>query len=79
MANKRKVEVFSAGCLVCEETVSLVRRIAKQLDVHAVPAVVVDRELAACCVEVGPTESALALGRRAEFDFVRRGRRAQAF
>lgn len=28
MASKRKVEVFSAGCEVCEETVSLVRRIA---------------------------------------------------
>ena len=28
MANKRKVEVFSAGCGVCEETVSMVKRIA---------------------------------------------------
>lgn len=28
MANRRKVEVFSAGCGVCEETISLVRRIA---------------------------------------------------
>ncbi len=28
MASKRNVEVFSAGCGVCEETVSLVQRIA---------------------------------------------------
>ncbi len=79
MANRRKVEVFSAGCGVCEETVSLVRRIAcdscdvsvldmrddqvagraKRLGIRAVPAVVVDGELAACCAGSGPTESAL--------------------
>ncbi len=28
MANKRKVEVFSAGCGVCDDTVSLLKRIA---------------------------------------------------
>jgi len=28
MAAKRKIEVFSAGCPTCEETVQLVRRIA---------------------------------------------------
>ena len=28
MATKRKVEVFSAGCPVCEEAVALVNRIA---------------------------------------------------
>lgn len=28
MANKRKVEIFSAGCPVCEDTVSLVRDMA---------------------------------------------------
>lgn len=79
MANQRKVEVFSAGCGVCEETVSLVKRIAcdscdvsvldmrddqvaeraKRLGVRTVPAVVVDGELAACCEDAGPTESAL--------------------
>ncbi len=79
MANKRKVEIFSAGCGVCEATVSLVRRIAcdscdvsvldmrddriaeraKRLGIRAVPAVVVDGELAACCEDSGPTESAL--------------------
>lgn len=28
MANKRKVEIFSAGCPACDEAVTLVRRIA---------------------------------------------------
>ena len=27
-ANKRKVEVFSAGCGVCDETIALVRKLA---------------------------------------------------
>jgi glutaredoxin len=30
MATKRKIEVFSAGCPACEETVHLVNRIACQ-------------------------------------------------
>jgi len=40
MNTKRKVEIFSAGCPVCEETVSLVNRIAcpscelEVLDLH---------------------------------------------
>lgn len=79
MAELRKVEVFSAGCGVCEETVSLVKRIAcdscdvvvldmqddqvaeraKGLGIRVIPAVVVDGELAACCENAGPTESAL--------------------
>ena len=28
MSNKRKVEIFSAGCPVCQETINLVKRIA---------------------------------------------------
>ena len=28
MADKRKVEVFSAGCGLCEETIALVQRLA---------------------------------------------------
>ena len=28
MAGKRKIEIFSAGCSVCEETIQLVNRIA---------------------------------------------------
>lgn len=79
MADRRKVEVFSAGCGVCEETVSFVKRIAcdscevsvldmredqvaaraKRLGIRVVPAVLVDGELAACCENAGPTESAL--------------------
>jgi glutaredoxin 3 len=27
-ANKRKIEIFSAGCTACEETVALVQRMA---------------------------------------------------
>lgn len=44
MQNRRKVEVFSAGCACCEEAVSLVQRITcpscevEVLDMHA-PAV----------------------------------------
>lgn len=40
MAAKRKIEVFSAGCPVCEQTVELVKRIACEscevsvLDMH---------------------------------------------
>ncbi len=30
MAGKRRVEVFSAGCALCEETIAMVRRIACQ-------------------------------------------------
>jgi hypothetical protein len=77
--NQRKVEIFSAGCGVCEETVALVKRVAcdscevlvldmrddevakraKGLGIRAVPAVVIDGELAECCKEGGPTESGL--------------------
>jgi glutaredoxin 3 len=28
MSNKRRIEVFSAGCLACEETIELVNRVA---------------------------------------------------
>ena len=79
MSAKRKVEVFSAGCPVCDEAVSLVKRIAcpscevsvldmhdkqvaaraKELGIHAVPAVVVDGKLASCCAGKGVDEAAL--------------------
>ena len=78
-ANKRKVEVFSAGCGVCDETIALVQKLAcsscevvvhdmhkpdvaaaaKRYGVHSVPAVVVDGQLAECCSNRGPQESAL--------------------
>jgi len=28
MSNKRKIEVFSAGCLACQETIDLVNQVA---------------------------------------------------
>ncbi len=79
MANTRTVEVFSAGCPACSDTVELVERLAcpscevrvldmndasvarraKELGIRAVPAIVVDGELAGCCRGVGPTEDEL--------------------
>jgi len=75
----RTVEVFSAGCPACEETIKLVNDIAcpsceisildmtdpavamraKSLGITRVPAVVVNGELADCCVAEGPTEAGL--------------------
>ena len=79
MANKRTVEVFSAGCPVCKGVVEVVQRLAcdscdvrvldmtdaavstraRELGINAVPAVVVDGELAECFRGVGATEQAL--------------------
>ena len=79
MSDKRKVEVFSAGCPVCDETIELVNRVAcpnceievldmqspdvairaKGLGIHSVPAVVIDGELASCCIGHGPDEATL--------------------
>lgn len=69
MAEQRQIEVFSAGCAVCEDAAALARSIAcpscivtvrdmgdpavaaraAELGISAVPAVVVDGALAACC------------------------------
>jgi len=52
MSAKRKVEVFIAGCPVCDETVALVKRIARPscevsvLDMH-------DKQVAARAKELG--------------------------
>jgi glutaredoxin 3 len=79
MAVKRRIEVFSAGCAPCEETVAMVKRLACQscevevLDMHdpaiaaraknygvrAVPAIVIDGNLASCCASAGPNEITL--------------------
>ena len=79
MANKRTVEIFTAGCPLCEETVNLVNRIAcpscsvtvhsmqnpetrkraKELRIHAIPAVVVNNRLATCCAAGGVDEAGL--------------------
>jgi glutaredoxin 3 len=55
---KRKIEVFSAGCACCEETIALAER-AKHLGIRSVPAVAVDGKLAGCCARRGPDEHAL--------------------
>jgi hypothetical protein len=79
MSAKRKIEIFTAGCEACSDTVAMVRRIAcssceievldmhdpavaakaKRYGVRAVPAVVVDGRLAACCAGSGPDEASL--------------------
>ena len=79
MSAKRKIEIFSAGCPVCEETVELVNSVAcpscevsvldmndpsvasraSGLGVKAVPAVVIDGQLADCCAGKGPEERTL--------------------
>ncbi len=76
---KRKIEIFSAGCGACADTIELVNRIAcpscevtildmkdgataeraRQLGIRSVPAVVIDGELASCCVSRGVDEGAL--------------------
>ena len=76
---KRQVEVFTAGCPVCEPVVQLVQEMACpdcQVTIHdlrhsgadkaaeyqiaAVPAVVVDGNLASCCQHGGPNREDLA-------------------
>jgi glutaredoxin 3 len=79
MAQRKKIEVFSAGCPACRAAVASVRRIAgtdhdvEVLDMHqehvaararqhgirSVPSVVVDGQLAACCVVRGVDEAIL--------------------
>ena len=79
MTEKRKIEVFSAGCAVCQETVSLIKSLAcescevsvldmqdqqvaeraSELGIRAVPTVVIDGKLAACCAGSGPDEATL--------------------
>ena len=70
MSNKRKIEIFSAGCPACDEGIQTVKRIAcsscetevldmnqprvaaraKELGISRVPAIVIDGQLAGCCV-----------------------------
>ena len=51
MSTKRKVEIFSAGCPVCEETIALVNKVAcpscelEVLDMHTETAVNRAKEL----------------------------------
>lgn len=79
MTEKRKVEIFSAGCPACDEAVSLVQELkcpscdvsvldmnepeiakrAKAFDIHSVPAIVVDGQVAGCCQGRGPSRDEL--------------------
>ena len=79
MTNKRKIEIFSAGCPACDEAIQMVKRIAcsscetevldmsqpevaaraKQLGIGRVPAIVIEGQLAACCVSGGAHEQVL--------------------
>ena len=79
MSNKRHIEVFSAGCPVCNEAIAMVQRNAcpscevtildmkdqavatraERLGVRSVPAVVIDGNLADCCIGRGPDEKIL--------------------
>ncbi len=79
MSDKRKVEVFSAGCPACDEIIDLVHQVAcpscevevldmrspdiakraQALGIHSVPTVVIDGEVAGCCVDRGPDEATL--------------------
>ena len=61
MSNKRKIEIFSAGCPACEEACpscemevldmhhSDVAARAAQLGINRLPAIVIDGALAGCC------------------------------
>jgi glutaredoxin 3 len=79
MSNKRKIEIFSAGCPACDEAIQSVKQIAcsscetevldmnqpevaeraKQLGIGRVPAIVIDGQLAECCVAGGIDENVL--------------------
>ncbi len=79
MPEKRRVEVFTAGCPVCQKVVDLVEGFAcdscevevldmrdpviaqraEDLGVEAVPAVLIDGQLAACCEGQGIDEDKL--------------------
>ena len=76
-----RIEIFGAGCPVCEEGTARVREMAgddqeivvydlrtdeaaaeraAEHGIKAVPAVVVDGQLLACCRNTGPTKEELA-------------------
>ena len=86
----QRIEIFSAGCTVCDEGEARVRELAGDAQeivvrdmrtdeaaardaaehgIKAVPAVVVDGQLLACCRNTGPTEDELVaagVGRTAD-------------
>jgi hypothetical protein len=76
MNPKHKIEIFSAGCATCKETIEMARKIAradhdiqihdmhqhdvasraKQHGIRSLPAVMIDGQLAGCCVGRGVDE-----------------------
>ena len=66
MSANRKVEVFSAGCAICEETIALVKRIAcpscdvEVLDMHDEAVAARARELGVTSVPAVAIEGRLA-------------------
>ena len=66
MSANRKVEVFSAGCAICEETIALVKRIAcpscdvEVLDMHDEAVAARARELGVNSVPAVAIEGRLA-------------------
>jgi glutaredoxin 3 len=79
LANQRQIDIYSAGCAVCEDAVKMVQGLAcpscnitvmdmtdpnvasqaKSLGIKAVPAIVIDGQLADCCFNGGPNADAL--------------------
>lgn len=79
MSQKRKIEIFSAGCPACDEAIEAIQGIAcpscetevldmhepsvairaKRLGISRVPAIVIDGQLAQCCVAGAVDEEVL--------------------
>lgn len=79
MSRERIVEIYTAGCPICNEAIQMVEtlacsscdvtalslhdpavaRRAAALSIRSVPSVVVDGQLAACCIGRGVSEEAL--------------------
>ncbi len=74
MTQKRRIEILSAGCPICESTVQQIQANtcpccdvqvlsmaapdvaarANRLKIRSIPAVLIDGNLADCCLENGP-------------------------
>ncbi len=79
MSTTRRIEIISAGCQVCEDTIALVQHLAcpscqvtvldrkdpavsrrsRELEIRAIPAVVIDGKVVDCGVGTVPSETAL--------------------
>lgn len=82
MSTKRKVEIFSAGCPVCEETIELVNSVAcpscelEVLDMHTVTAVNRAKEVGVSTVPAVVIDGILAdccKGRKIDEETLRSG------